>query len=78
MKTVQLSDNELHALDGAELRRLLERCYRPRARPRRKDDADDQFGDMEILHGHLSILEQLAERLLTIPADGVSESGGKT
>lgn len=74
MKTVQLSDNEIRALDGDELMRLLERCYTPKPMPRRKDERDDLFGDMELLHGHLSTLAQLRARMDVIPSAGVKDS----
>jgi len=68
-KTIQLNDDDIQALDGDEIKRLLERCYQPRAVPRRKDDRDDMFGDLELLHGRLSALRELHAKVQRTPHD---------
>jgi hypothetical protein len=69
MKTIQLNDDDIQALDGDEIERLLERCYKLRAMPRRKDGRDDLFGDLELLHGRLSALRELHGRVRGTPHD---------
>ena len=69
MKTIQLDSDDIQAIDGEELTRLLRRCYVPRPTPRRKAERDDLFGDMELLHGKLTVLAELHARLLRTPHD---------
>ena len=61
---VELSGRELQSLTCVdEVLRLLRVLYRPKARPRQKLEADDYDGQKMELETHLSVLDELGDRL---------------